>query len=453
MIISAKFSTRNYFDIYASTLEREELSEVDDVFTDSQLHFTKAVLKKEDTDANSCYHSASASHTDNYYSTDEHENIFHTVALHSSDSGADISEKNFDKISYLKKEVVLENVPENKDIPGKLKLVPGFSHSHVISFYLSVGVRERNNSLPEIFTTEDLQESWEKFWSKNGENIIWASWIEKYSDYINPDYLGNSGNETDTTLIKDDEIDQTPCPATKDTSFTFAEPKRYDEGSNKPLTEIVISRCSPKPNLPIEDSYEVLSHKSSEDLWNFRSTENESLLSPRCDSVTSSVPFTIGTTDSMTNVTHMTVSSYDFGQDSSSSDSKITDSISSESSEESSEISALLETECLVGAASSSTIVDDNAMDNEQYWQILWQKHFQELYAHQYSAFMNENGGNDDQMSNSLKSDSIFGNVTPRTKSLRRRKMKTMCQENLPKLVSNLKIDKCADKQQVCIFC
>lgn len=48
------------------------------------------------------------------------------------------------------------------------------------------------------FTSQSLAKSsenylsldtWEKFWAVNGERLIWASWIKKYSDYINPDFL------------------------------------------------------------------------------------------------------------------------------------------------------------------------------------------------------------------------------------------------------------------------
>lgn len=35
----------------------------------------------------------------------------------------------------------------------------------------------------------DVDTEWNKHWAKNGEKLIWESWIEKYSAYINPDYL------------------------------------------------------------------------------------------------------------------------------------------------------------------------------------------------------------------------------------------------------------------------
>lgn len=82
----------------------------------------------------SCY--CSASHTDNF-STDEHDSLrdSHETTLikgiQQSDSGADLTE-------HLK---------------------------------------------------HDIEADWNKFWSINGEKLIWQSWIEKYSAYINSDYL------------------------------------------------------------------------------------------------------------------------------------------------------------------------------------------------------------------------------------------------------------------------
>lgn len=39
------------------------------------------------------------------------------------------------------------------------------------------------------YLKNDLETSWHKYWALNGERIIWNSWIAKYSDYINPDFL------------------------------------------------------------------------------------------------------------------------------------------------------------------------------------------------------------------------------------------------------------------------
>ncbi|XP_039444293.1 trimethylguanosine synthase [Culex pipiens pallens] len=426
---------RNYYDVYVSTLERgdplnsssgvtqveelpvqgekeEEVAEVvdeieDDVFSEEplrkQLSFGRSVVKWDRCDGTasdaSCYFSASASHSDtNYCSTDDQQegHILHGAlmaqhGLHSSDSGADISEKNFEpKVEGGEKEDLFVGMRDALMSDEGAKIA---SLVHV----------ERNNSLPEVFGREDLQDAWESHWNKHGESIIWASWIEKYSDYINPEYLDHVPQQDTNCNSPHSKSEATP-DTTYDASKHFSFDAMEAEMDPKATTEIIVSTCSPHPS-SCNDGWNPLNpaNGTADDIWtSHRSADNDALLSPRCDSVTSSIPLTIGTTDSMTNVTRMTISSYDFGGSSSKissessnlSASSLSEQVSSES--ESSNSSDMLATECLVGAGAASvnggTSADDEeaAMDGEQYWQILWQKHFQELYATHYNLFMTE---------------------------------------------------------------
>lgn len=50
------------------------------------------------------------------------------------------------------------------------------------------------------------QFQWEDFWSYNGEYVVWLSWIVKYKDYINPDYMSTISN----TLSNIDYSKKTP---------------------------------------------------------------------------------------------------------------------------------------------------------------------------------------------------------------------------------------------------
>ncbi|XP_050097191.1 uncharacterized protein LOC126578548 [Anopheles aquasalis] len=389
----------------------------------------------------SCYFSASASHSDtNYCSTDEHEHVFYasgatassmvpgtvgigsassgtaitsSSALHSSDSGADLSERHHTERKYSLKDQLLEaNRTNHEADEGRLReKAPGAASG-------SFAPVERNNSLPDAFGREDLHDAWETYWSKHGEAIIWASWIEKYSDYIDPQYLepADQGQATGTNTPHD-RSEATPGTATEaDRDFSF------DHDAIASGTEIVVSACSPHPYN--KSTYQMAAWPTggssggnggdSELLWSTHragSIENDTLLSPRCDSVTSSIPLTIGTTDSMTNVTRMTISSYDFCSSKVSSESsRLSGSLGSSdvsTSSESSNSSELLETEYLVGARGGDTageghgdgaIVppdEEAAMDGEQYWQILWQQHFQELYAKQYHRFMAEHANDE----------------------------------------------------------
>lgn len=51
------------------------------------------------------------------------------------------------------------------------------------------------------FGKSDIEIEWNKYWSINGEKFIWESWIEKYSAYINPEYLQHAQENADEVEI------------------------------------------------------------------------------------------------------------------------------------------------------------------------------------------------------------------------------------------------------------
>lgn len=487
------FISRNYYDVYVSTLEREEISEVDDVFNEKlpieNVHFSKNFYKtpknsQEETDgeANSCYYSASASHTDNYCSTDEHENLFHnTIAIHSSDSGADISDQNYEK-KIPKDNMDDENQHEFLPKIGKSDEAEG-GGEHPIT---KRNRRERNNSLPDITVRDELQLSWDKYWSKNGERLIWASWIEKYSDYINPEYLEGNQQVAAAGISKTDEEGTPNLIDRTDNIFAF------DASDMKIENNLEIEISSPQQ---IHDDWNPLSPISlnEDNTWNtyrdmnamrnYRLTasdDNDVLVSPRCDSVTSGSLPTIGTTttDSMTNVTRMTMSSvYDFCSSKVSSDSsssnlsnfKLNKSCPStynnslyssthnahneqelvNNSKNSSNGSLSQFNDDLTHTCTKTLVNDDNTMDVDQYWQILWYKHFQEQYALHYKQFMTTHEIINANMSTSLRMDSTYhnsveneydANTSGLTKNIKRKRNNKNKVDSLPKLVANLRL-------------
>lgn len=320
----------------AVAIEQEELSEAYDVFNEQYCvenhvptmnRIPKDAQEEEDSDANSCYYSASASHTDNYCTTDEHER----------DSGADISE--YHALASTSRERFRR------------------THRDDTSKSSTSGERERNNSLPEIFEDEkELSESWEKYWSQNGERLIWSSWIEKYSDFMstNP----NFNDEQEELDGKDDEIQ----------SSTNDEPVQSVNEGNE--TAIVVCTCSPGASSIAINEEAMNSDGAFKDMM-------DSLAIPRCDSVSSSIPLTIGTTDSMTNVTQITLSSYGF----------CSSRITSETSDTPSSHSPPSNFED--GEETKIELINDEDTFDQQ-WQVLWQEHFQEQYTINYHKFIDE---------------------------------------------------------------
>lgn len=386
---------------------------------------------QQDNDANSCYHSASASHTDNYCSTDdccanaEPHHLPPTI-LHSSDSGADISEHHI-----VKRRV-------NNDVTTAPRNIVKKASSDEKTHY-NCHHHERNNSLPDVFGTEELNESWEKYWARNGEQLIWASWIEKYSDYINPDY-----KEYNPPIIPKDKTISNFDQSEND-SFENVDDHGSDDAflQNKTNTEIIVSSCSPAAISNHEFGWTPLtsSTKNSNKL-----NENETLLSPRCESVTSSIPLTIGTTDSMTNVTRMTISSYDFCSGKVSSESsRLSESLSSPESALSSDSSSSQPQEC--DGAILTLMEDEKTMAADEYWQILWQKHFQEQYAKHYKMFISAHEFFKCDLSSSVRSESSHHDYTTAYENDSDGSVQTKFNrkqinqpENLPNLVANLNL-------------
>lgn len=341
----------------AVAIEQEELSEAYDMFNEQycENHVTTTMNRKEhsqeeeDSDANSCYFSASASHTDNYCTTDEHER----------DSGADISE--YHGVASTSREQFKRS---HRDDGSK-------------SSSTSVERDHTTSNLSEIFEEKDMSDQWEKYWSKNCERLIWTSWIENYSDFISPEYHHlaeeddeNEPDELHEETVENKVVDENNKGLTESTTDT-------SPSAENRATAIVVSNCSPD----VTEPKAINSDETNQPDSHLRDMM-DSLALPRCDSVSSSIPMTINTTDSMTNVTQISLSSYGFCS------SRITSSENSQFSE---------------GTPSSNSAPfgfdeeDETKIEMmheedsaDQQWQLLWQQHYQEQYNKHYTEFVAE---------------------------------------------------------------
>jgi trimethylguanosine synthase len=271
-------------------------------------HIQKNRVKQDqfEPETVSCY--CSASHTDNL-STDEHDSLrdSHEPRTHrglqSSDSGADLTE----------------------------------------------------------CIKHDIDIDWQKYWSINGEKLIWESWIGKYSAYINPDYLQFAEDQVST--------DKERFPPEKrellalEIESRASENKENDrKGEHDVKNRVLVRNLSgsdDKLNAEVSEGWNPLSPVSID-----CETEVEQLLSSRCGSHVSS----LRTVDSMTNVTRMTISSLDLSQSSHSSDS-----FSSVSS---------------VQSSLSSTSSEENEEDYQHQWNVLWKRHYEHEFLRQYELFV-----------------------------------------------------------------
>lgn len=337
----------------AVAIEQEELSEAYDIFTDQycENHVTTMNRKEhsqeeEDSDANSCYFSASASHTDNYCTTDEHER----------DSGADISE--YHGVASTSREQFKRSQEGSK------------------SSSTSVERDQTNNSLSEMLEEKDINEQWDKFWSKNCERLIWTSWIENYSDFISPEYQQLTEENCDAQDVM--QIENEENKALEENKGSTESTTETSPSAENRATAIVVSTYSPD----VTESKAVNSSDEANQSESHLRDMMDSLALPRCDSVSSSIPLTINTTDSMTNVTQITLSSYGFCS------SRIT---SSENSQLSEGTPSSLSAPFNFDEEDETRIEMMNEEDKaDQQWQLLWQQHYQDQYNKHYTEYVAE---------------------------------------------------------------
>ncbi|XP_049874551.1 trimethylguanosine synthase [Pectinophora gossypiella] len=334
----------------------QECQEWDD---QSHVHFsvdTSYKVKCEKDEGASCY--CSASHTENYCSTDEHDpaqihgNMSH--ALQPSDSGADLTYPDYQ--SDITNHDKLEKM--DQDLP--------------VQIYLDTN---------EDYLSED---TWEKFWAINGERIIWASWIKRYSDYINPQYLDDNKE-----LVIDDNNIQKQHSADEIFNKKAENANQQADEADESIRERKFSydsKVNPFKKGRSQDSTEKIArlielNSNKDGTWTpigrRRScSEHDRMLSPR----------TLAGTDSMTNVTKITLSSYDVTSSHVTSESSPTDdySVSSSSSDDQNDQTRIANID--ENPETTSEALD--VSNTDEYWQFLWKKHFGELYALHYATYI-----------------------------------------------------------------
>ncbi|XP_045495837.1 trimethylguanosine synthase isoform X2 [Colias croceus] len=320
----------------------------------SHVHFSldTSYKVKCDKDENaSCY--CSASHTDNYCSTDEHDpaqiHSFHTNTIQPSDSGADLTYQDYHSV-YTSTDR-MEKMDEDTPI--------------------------QTNNIQEDYLSED---TWEKFWAVNGERIIWASWIHKYSDYINPAYLNDGELAVDeNNMMKQNSAEPISTDVTDSNQKTDNVRERkfsYDSKVNPYKRGSKNDDLSDKSNKNNTNN----DKQNGDDAWLSISSrrrscsEHDRIVSPR----------TVEGTDSLTNVTKITISSCDVTSSHVTSESSPTDdySVTSSTSED-----QFNDQTRIANVEDNNEQAPAEEMDTEQYWQFLWKKHFGEIYALHYANY------------------------------------------------------------------
>ncbi|XP_032681835.1 trimethylguanosine synthase isoform X2 [Odontomachus brunneus] len=383
--------------------------------------------EKHDEEPVSCY--GSASHTDNNYSTDEHDSVrdsayrstIHASAqklgLHQSDSGADLSEyrdqhevKNIQNLSaphgniFKTTEAVTENDCKNMDMLTEYIECDKELITQSLATNTTSKAHNEDNSFTEYnyipyinsysayhgSDETEMHKAWLHFWAENGERIIWTSWIKKYADYINPDYFqSNTAKEDEKPQyaeVNEPAVEKfyehdtcSPSEMCRNCEFLPSTSSgifhRDDSSDDRILDELPQDQA-------IGDGWNPLSQPSIEENYNQYSNAEDERLLTRCDSINGSIAKTNVASDSMTNVTKMTLTSSSY--DSSSSFSSC-----SSASSLSLNLDIFFESSAQESDTTSTSDPEDNFRgEHDKDWQQLWWEHFELQYRQQYELFV-----------------------------------------------------------------
>lgn len=137
----------------------------------------------------SCYHSAA--HTDECEGHVEELQCEGSTAADGSDSGAEVSE-----CGDLKRKL-REKHPKQTNSNSNLKEGSG-QQNHAQEHHVELEnckhsfEEELHIDIDNSSSSVDVNKEWEILWAEQGERIIWQSWVQKYGDYIRPEFLGRA---------------------------------------------------------------------------------------------------------------------------------------------------------------------------------------------------------------------------------------------------------------------
>ncbi|CAK9816789.1 Trimethylguanosine synthase [Anthophora plagiata] len=316
--------------------------------------------------------------------------------FHMENSSRTLEDKDFEIRKIFKNVSLSDRQTRNKDVTFTYK------RNHNSRGYPYYSMYSKTKSPVDI--------AWEKYWSQNGEHVIWTSWIAKYADYINPEYLQQNVHLMGDEIINMRETvekfsEQNTCfPSqahrnceldrsnfegifnksnntgdneinVKDTcsiNFSFDDIIKQeinDKDAEENRKKLINFEVSPETG----DGWNPLSPFSMEESYNQQSNAEDERLLTRCDSINESIAKTNATSDSMTNVTKMTLTS------------SSCDSISTHSSSLISSVTSSIESNI---TNSSDQDNEYTSEDNDKYWQHLWKENFQIEYQKHYELFV-----------------------------------------------------------------
>ncbi|GBL93090.1 hypothetical protein AVEN_216448-1 [Araneus ventricosus] len=83
-----------------------------------------------------------------------------------------------------------QDLAEDEQDDNQNNYEPGVYFENGVDEYYENGETNTNDIAPKYDPNSlERNQEWQSYWERNGESIILNSWIQKYKDYINPEYL------------------------------------------------------------------------------------------------------------------------------------------------------------------------------------------------------------------------------------------------------------------------
>ncbi|XP_022251334.1 uncharacterized protein LOC106467438 isoform X1 [Limulus polyphemus] len=96
----------------------------------------------------------------------------------------------------------------------------------------------------EFKYSEDIYKAWELYWTEYGELILWQTWVEKYNDYLSPDYNGQQLNCNKNHKFLSLDKKQVDCSVDKTYSQVGYSENNYCKTNLKQVTSYGIQTCA-----------------------------------------------------------------------------------------------------------------------------------------------------------------------------------------------------------------
>ena len=71
------------------------------------------------------------------------------------------------------------------------------------------GLEEEEQTFSDSHCHSDFEKSWEDYWEKQGPALVWQNWLDKYKEFINPEFLDDTLDPNAAEFAEENPITET----------------------------------------------------------------------------------------------------------------------------------------------------------------------------------------------------------------------------------------------------